>query len=126
MMGGITMLLAGVTVYYHTRFQPTITQSCTKAEFTNIANARKAVLYLRWILMELGLIQTESTPILGDNQGALKMANAHHPACCTRHVGTKHFAILQWANDEFINYVETKSETNYSDSLSKPTGQIKF
>lgn len=34
--------------------------------------------------------------------------------------------ILQWTNDEFISYKETKSESNYSDSLSKPTERTKF
>ena len=46
-MGGIIMMLAGAAVYYRTRLQPTIAQSSTEAEFTNMADAGKAALYLK-------------------------------------------------------------------------------
>ena len=38
----------------------------------------------------------------------------------------KHFVILQWTDDKFINFIDTKTDENYSDSLSKPTAQTKF
>jgi hypothetical protein len=62
-MGGIVMMLAGAVVYYRTRLQPTIAQSSTEAEFTNMADAGKAALYLRWILEEIGIIMDAPTPI---------------------------------------------------------------
>ena len=120
------MMLAGAAVFYRTRLQPTIAQSSTEAKFTNMADAGKAALYLRWILEELGIIQPTPTPIIADNHGAVRMANAHQPTRRTRHVEMKHFVILQWTDDEFINFVETRSNENYSDSLSKPTGRTKF
>jgi hypothetical protein len=71
-MGGIVMMLAGAAVYYRTRLQPTIAQSSTEAEFTNMADAGKAALYLRWILEEIDIIMDAPTPILADNQGAVR------------------------------------------------------
>ena len=38
----------------------------------------------------------------------------------------KHFIILQWTDDGFIDFVDTSTNENYSDSLSKPTGRTKF
>ena len=67
-----------------------------------------------------------NTASLADNHEAVEMANVHHPTRRTRHVEIKHFVILQWTNDEFINFIETRSDENYSDSLSKPTGRTKF
>jgi hypothetical protein len=125
-MGGIVMMLAGAAVYYRTRLQPTIAQSSTEAEFTNMADAGKAALYLRWILEEMGIIMEQPTPILADNQGAVRLANAHQPTRRTRHVEMKHFIILQWTDDKFIDFVDTSTDENYSDSLSKPTGRTKF
>ena len=52
--------------------------------------------------------------------------HTRQPTRRTRHVEMKHFVILQWTDDEFINFVETRSNENYSDSLSKPTGRTKF
>jgi len=125
-MGGVVLMLAGAAVFYRTHLQPTIAQSSTEAEFTNMADAGKAALYLRWILDELDIIQDLPTPILADNHGAIKMANAQQPTRRTRHVEMKHFVILQWTEDEFLTYNKTRSEDNYSDMLSKPIGRNKF
>jgi hypothetical protein len=126
-MGGIVMMLAGTAVYYRTRLQPTIVQSSTEAKFTNMVDADKAALYLRWILGEIGIIMDSPTPILADNQGAVRLANAHQPTRRTRHVEMKHFIIIiQWTDDKFIDFVGTSTDENYSDSLSKPTGRTKF
>ena len=59
-----------------------------------------------------------NTASLADNHEAVEMANVHHPTRRTRHVEMKHFVILQSTDDEFINFVETRSDENYSDSLS--------
>jgi hypothetical protein len=64
-------------VYYRTRLQPTIAQSSTEAEFTNMADAGKAAVYLRWLLEEIGIIMDAPTPILADNQGAVRLANLY-------------------------------------------------
>jgi hypothetical protein len=90
-----------------------------------MADAGKAALYLRWILEEIGIIMKAPTPI-ADNQGAVRLANAHQPTRRTRHVEIKHFIILQWTDDKFIDFVDTLTDENYSDSLSKPTGRTKF
>ena len=90
------MMLAGAAVYYRTRLQPTIAQSSTEAEFTNMADAGKATLYLRWILEELGIIMDKPTPILADNQGAVRLANAHQPTRRTGHVEMKHFITVYY------------------------------
>jgi hypothetical protein len=91
-----------------------------------MADAGKAALYLRWILEEIGIIMKAPTPILAGNQGAVRLANAHQPTRRTRHVEMKHSIILQWTDDKFIDFVDTSTDENYSDSLSKPTGRTKF
>ena len=125
-MGGVAMMLAGAAVYYKTRLQPTVALSSTEAEFVNMADAGKAALYIRWILEELGLIQIEPTPICADNTGAICLANAQKPTRRCRHVEMKNFVILQWTDDDFINFVETKTQYQPTDSLSKPTDRTKF
>ena len=74
-------MLAGVAVYYRTRLQPTIAQSSTEVEFTNMADAGKAGLYLKQILEELGIIMESPTPIHADNQGAIRLANLQQQTC---------------------------------------------
>ena len=125
-MGGVVMMLSGAAVYYHTQLQLTITLSSTKAEFVNMTDARKAALYLRWILEEIGLIQTDATPICANNLDAIHMSNVQKPTRRTCHVEMKHFVILQWTDVEFINFVKTKTQNQATDSLSKPKDRTKF
>ena len=54
------------------------------------------------------------------------MTKAGQPTKRTRHVEMKHFFILQWTEDEYIDFIQASSETNFSDSLSKNNGRIKF
>ena len=90
-----------------------------------MADAGKAALYIRWILEELRIFQTKTTPIQANNTGAIVLANAHKPTRQTRHIELKHMVVLQWT-DERINYKETNSASNFSDNLSKPTKRKKF
>jgi hypothetical protein len=92
-----------------------IAKSSTEAEFTNMADAGKVALYLRYILEEIGIIMDKPTPNLADNQGAVRLANAHQPTRRMRHVEMKHFIILQWTDDysqskgHIINYVSVST-----------------
>jgi hypothetical protein len=75
----------------------------------------------------LELLWINQHQFLADNQGEVHgFANAHQPTRQTRHVEMKHFIILQWTDDKFIDFVNTLTDENCSDSLSKPTGRTKF
>ena len=71
--------------------------------------------------MSLGIIQDIATPIIADNHGAINMAQSHQPLRRTRHVEMKHFAILQWTDDEFLKYIQSRSddENYYSDTFEQ-------
>jgi hypothetical protein len=125
-MGGIVFMIAGGAIYYRTRLQPTVAQSSTEAEFCNMVDAGKAALYLRSILDEVGIEQILPTEILADNKGARQLSNARQPTRRTRHVDMKQFVILQWTEEERIDYSEVSTHNNFSDSLTKPTGRVKF
>jgi hypothetical protein len=124
-MGGIVFLLAGGAIYYRTRLQPTVAQSSTEAKFCNMTDAGKAALYLRSILHLLGIWQILPTEILANNRGAHQLSNARQPTRRTRHVDMKYFVILEWTEEERIAYTDVKTQNNFSDSLTKPTGRVK-
>jgi hypothetical protein len=55
--GGACLRLAGGTVAYKCKFQPTIAGSSTEAEFMAAYDTRKMILYVRSILWDLGIPQ---------------------------------------------------------------------
>jgi hypothetical protein len=124
--GGAVFLLAGGVIYYRTCIQVTVAQSSTEAELGFMTDAGKAALYIRSILEELQLEQVLPTQIAVDNRGARQLSNAQQPTKRTSHVDMKEFVILQWTEEEQITFEDVPSARNPSDSLSKPTGRVKF
>jgi hypothetical protein len=108
------------------RIHPTVAQSSTEAELAFMTDAGKAALYLCSILEELHLQQLHPTKIAVDNRGARQLSNAQQPTKQTCHIDMRDFCIRQWTEEEQILYLDIPSAYNFSDSLSKPTGRIKF
>ena len=88
------LCFAGAPVVYRARFQPTISQSSTEAEFIAAVEAGKLALYLRSMLNDLGIQQDTAMALFEDNEAAIAMANASRPTRRTRHMDIKHFALM--------------------------------
>ena len=125
-VSGIVIKLAGGTILYKTQYQSTIALSTTEAEFTAACEAGKYLLYVRTILEEIGLEQTDATVLYEDNQGALLMANASRPTKRTRHMDVKHFVIQQWIAHDLLTMKRVNTNDNCSDALTKATGKTLF
>ena len=72
------------------------------------------------------LPQDEATIIYEDNQGAIAMANAGRPTKRTKHIDTRHFAILSWVENDLITLKRVPTNDNSSDALTKNTPRILF
>ena len=117
--------LAGGCVYYKSEFQPTIALSSTEAKFVAATEISKALLYVRTILHEIGMPQTDATIIHIDNNGALNMANQQQPTKGTRHMQLKYFAIQEWVEADLIYMRRITTEHNYADAMTKNLGTTK-
>ena len=85
-ISGISLCFAGAPVVYRFRFQPTISQSSTKADFIAAVEAGKLILYIRSMLNDLDIHQDEATTLYEDNLAAIEMANASRPKRRTGHM----------------------------------------
>ena len=123
---GIAIFLAGAVVAYKSKFQRTVALSSTEAEFSAACETGKMILYLRSILEELQVEQTQATVMYEDNMGALLMANSGQPTKRTRHVETSQFAILDWVQRDLIHLQYSKTSDNCADAMTKPLARILF
>ena len=80
---GCCLRLAGGTIAYKTKLQPTVAQSSTEAEFMGGADAGKMLLYVRSIMWDLGIPQLAASPLYEDNDAATAMANSSKPTTRT-------------------------------------------
>ena len=123
---GIAVMFAGSVIAYKSKIQRTIALSSTEAEFMAACEAGKTILYLRTILEEMGVEQTEATILFEDNQGALLMANAQQPTRRTRHLDTAAFALQDWVSRDLVCLTYVSTTLNSSDAMTKPLARILF
>ena len=123
---GINIQIAGGTVLYKTKYQDTVAQSSTEAEFVAASEAGKSILYLRTILEQIGLEQERATILYEDNQGALLMAQAGRPTKRTKHIDIRHFALQQWVENDIIDFQRIATSDNSADALTKATPRTLF
>ena len=123
---GIVYMMAGAAVVYKTKFQKTVALSSTEAEFVAAADAGKYALYLRSLLKDLGEDQELAVVLYEDNVGAYLMADAGQPTTRTRHIDIKHFALLDWVENDMIKLQRIATSINSADNLTKSTPRIIF
>jgi hypothetical protein len=92
--GGIVLRLAGGTIAYKCKFQPTVAGSSTKAKFMATYDTGKMILFVQSVLWDLlGIPQEAATVLYEDNDACTAMGNAQKPTPRTRHMDIKYFSI---------------------------------
>jgi hypothetical protein len=122
---GYTFILHGGVVSWSSRLQPTVAVSTTEAEYMAAAAAVKEALWLRKLLLDLG-INAGTLKINCDNQGAIKLLK--HPIASVRskHIDViHHFARERVARKEVVfDYIDT--ERMIADCMTKALPEGKF
>jgi hypothetical protein len=123
---GICIQLAGGTIAYKTKFQPTVALSSTEAEFMTACNVGQMCLFVRSILWDLDIPQEAATVAYEDNDGCTSMANAQKPTPRTRHIDIKYFMLCDWVERDLIILERIDTSINLADHLTKTLSRILF
>jgi hypothetical protein len=92
---GYCFLLGSSLIPWRSKKQSVVAHSSTEAEYRAFANATSELLWLRWLLADMGASQTTSTSIHCDNRSSIHIA--HNDVF---HERTKHIEI----DCHFIHY----------------------
>ena len=123
---GICIQLAGGTIAYMMKFQPTVALSSTEAEFMAACNVGRMCLFVRSILWDLDIPQEVATVAYEDNDGCTAMGNAQKPTPRTRHIDIKYFALCDWVERDLILLDRIDTSINLADHLTKILSRILF
>jgi hypothetical protein len=123
---GICIQLAGGTIAYKCKFQPTVALSSTEAEFMAACDVGQMALFVRSILWDLDIPQEAATIAYEDNDGCTAMGNAQKPTPRTRHIDIKYFALCDWVERDLIHLERIDTSINISDHLTKSLPRILF
>jgi hypothetical protein len=124
--GGVCMRLAGGTIAYKTKFQPTVAGSSTEAEFMAAYNAGKMILFVRGILWDLGIPQEAATLLYEDNDACTAMANAQKPTPRTCHIDIKYFSLCNWVERDLMLLERIDTKINMSDHFTRNLSKALF
>jgi hypothetical protein len=122
----ICIQLAGGTIAYKTKFQPTVALSSTEAEFMAACDVGWMSLFIRSILRDLDILQEAATIAYEDNKGCTAMGNAQKPTARTPHIDIKYFALCDWIKRDLIQLEQIDTLINIADHLTKPLSCILF
>jgi hypothetical protein len=111
--------LAGGTIAYKTKLQPTVALSSTEAEFMAACDAGKMILFIRSILWDLGIPQQAATVMYEDNDACTAMANAQKPTTRTRHMDIRYFALADWVERDLMVLQRVHTSINMADHMTK-------
>jgi deoxyuridine 5'-triphosphate nucleotidohydrolase len=123
---GMVIMYAGGAIGYKTKFQTVIAHSSTEAEFVAACDTAKLILFYRSLMEDVGIPQTDATVLYEDNSGALLMANAQQPTRRTRHMEIKHFALLDWVEQDLLILQHVPTSQNVADAMTKPLEKTLF
>jgi len=122
----MVIMYAGGAIGYKSKFQSIIAHSSTEAEFVAACEIAKHILFYRSLMQDIGLEQTDATILFEDNTGALMMANAQQPTRRTRHMDIKHFALLDWVEQDMLVLETIPTTDNVADAMTKTLGKNLF
>jgi len=112
-------------IFWSSKKQCTVARSSTEAEYRGVANAATEVVWLQWLLRELGVPQSPLI-VLCDNLGAtyLSVNLIRHPR--SKHVEIDiHFVRDYVANGVLnVRFVSTKNQL--ADVFTKPLSSLRF
>ena len=117
--GGAVIRLAGGTIAYKSKFQPTVAGSSTEAEFMAAYDTGKMILFVRSVLWDLGIPQEAATVLYEDNGACTAMGNAQKPTTRTRHMDIKYFSICEWVERDLMYLDRIDTTINMADHFTK-------
>jgi hypothetical protein len=117
--GGICIRLAGGTIAYKCRFQPTVASFSTEAEFMAACNAGRMIMYIRSILWDLDIPQEAATVLYEDDDGCTAMGNAQKSTSHTQHIDIKFFSLCDLVECNLMLLDRIDTSINMADHLTK-------
>lgn len=116
---GYVFQLAGGSISWASKLQPTVALSSTEAEYMALSAGVQEALYLRQLLEDLGYQQKSATVIREDNQGCIALAGnpIHHRR--TKHIDIRYHFVRERIESGEIKVEYVPTEHQLADLLTK-------
>ena len=118
-VSGYCLFLGSSLVVWRTKKQTTVARSSVEAELRALASTVQEIIWLRWLLQDLGVSVTSPTPLHCDSTGALQVAADPTKHDLTKHVGVDaHFTRCS-VRDQTVSLHYLPTEVQVADFFTK-------
>ena len=124
---GYCFLLGSSLISWRSKKQSVVARSSTEAEYRALADATSELLWLRWLLADMGAPQTTSTPIHCDNRSAIHIAHNDVFHERTKHIEIDCHLIRHHLQQSALHLLSVSSEDQLADVFTKshPPGRLR-
>jgi hypothetical protein len=124
---GYCFLLGSFLISWRSKKQSVVARTSTEAEYRVLADATSELLWLRWLLTDMGAPQTTSTPIHCDNRSAIHIAHNDVFHERTKHIEIDCHFIRHHLQQSALHLLSVFSEDQLADVFTKshPLGRLR-
>jgi len=118
-VGGFVFDVAGGSVSWSSKKQPTVALSTVEAEYMAASNATKEAIWLRTLLKDLGFTQTQATTIYADNQGCIALSRNPVSHSRAKHIDIRHHFIRERVANKEVDLKFCSTREMVADVVTK-------
>ena len=123
---GNLFLMSGGPISWLSKKQPIVTLSTAEAEYVALSTATTEAVWIRKLLLDFGVSQSQATTIMEDNQGAICLARNPVTHSRSKHIDIRYHYIREALNDGIIKLQYCPTHDMLADTLTKPLPKGRF
>ena len=124
---GYCFLLSSSLISWRSKKQSVVAHSSTEAEYHALADTTSELLWLRWLLQDLGVSTSSATPIYYDNRSAIQIARNDVFHERTKHIEINCHLVRHHLLQGSLQLISISSHDQLADIFTKshPTGRFR-
>lgn len=125
-VSGYCFSLGSGIISWCSRKQKTVSTSSCESEYVAGSESSKELVWLRALLTGLGFPPTYATPLLCDNNSAIKLSDDPSFHSRVKHIDIKYHLIREYSDNNVLHVSWISTHDNVADIFTKPLGPKPF
>jgi transposase InsO family protein len=125
-ISGYLFTLGGGVISWSSRKQQTVATSSCEAEYMAASHCTKEALWLRNLLKQLDMAQTNPTKLYCDNEGAISLTKDASFHSRSKHIDVAHHFVRERVDANQITFEHVPTHRMPADALTKALARPKF
>ena len=125
-ISGFVLFLCAGAIVWGSKRQPVTSISSTEAEYYAASTCGAEVLYVRYLLHDLGVPEVKPTPLFVDNSACVSLGKNFGTCKRAKHIDRRINFLNDYCEMGDIELVYINTKDNIADLLTKPLDKVRF